>query len=47
MTANGWFQLAFYMIALLTLAKPLGAYMARVFENRPCGSIARSVPSSG
>ncbi len=37
MTANGWFQLAFYMIALLTLAKPLGAYMARVFENRPCG----------
>ncbi len=37
MTANGWLQLAFFMIALLALAKPLGAYMARVFENRPCG----------
>ncbi len=37
MTANGWLQLAFYMVALLALAKPLGEYMARVFENRPCG----------
>ena len=37
MTANGWFQLAFYMVALLVLAKPLGEYMARVFDNRPCG----------
>ena len=25
------------MIALLVLAKPLGAYMVRVFENRPFG----------
>ncbi len=37
MTANGWFQLAFYMVALVALAKPLGEYMARVFDNRPCG----------
>ena len=37
MTANGWFQLAFFMVALLALAKPLGSYMARVFDNRPCG----------
>nr|AGC72472.1 potassium-transporting ATPase A chain [uncultured bacterium A1Q1_fos_499] len=36
MTANAWLQLAFYMIALLALAKPLGEYMARVYENRPC-----------
>src|SRR5262245_21397192 len=35
MTANGYFQLAFYVVVLLTLAKPLGAYMARVYEGRP------------
>ena len=37
MTANGIFQLTLYVVVLLLLAKPLGAYMARVFENRPCG----------
>jgi K+-transporting ATPase ATPase A chain len=37
MTANGWLQLAFYLIVLLALARPIGEYMARVFENRPCG----------
>ena len=35
MTANGILQLVFYMIVLLALAKPLGAYMARVYEGRP------------
>jgi K+-transporting ATPase ATPase A chain len=35
MTANGILQLAFYLIVLLALAKPLGAYMARVYEGRP------------
>ena len=37
MTANGVAQLALYVVILLVLAKPLGAYMARVYENRPCG----------
>jgi potassium-transporting ATPase potassium-binding subunit len=37
MTANGVLQLAFYLIVLLVLAKPLGAYMARVYEGRPIG----------
>ena len=37
MTANAMFQLAIYLIVLLALAKPLGAYMARVYEGRPCG----------
>lgn len=37
MSANGWLQLAFYLIVLLALARPIGEYMARVFENRPCG----------
>ena len=32
MTANGWLQLALYLVVLLALAKPLGGYMARVFE---------------
>ena len=35
MTANGVLQLVFYMVVLLVLAKPLGAYMARVYEGRP------------
>jgi K+-transporting ATPase ATPase A chain len=35
MTTNGIVQLAFYVVVLLVLAKPLGAYMARVFEGRP------------
>jgi K+-transporting ATPase ATPase A chain len=34
MTANGYLQLAFYVAVLIALAKPLGAYMARVYEGR-------------
>src|SRR5207237_6175620 len=37
MTANGVLQLAFDILVLLALAKPLGAYMARVYEGRGCG----------
>ena len=32
MTLNGWLQLAIYVVVLLALAKPLGSYMARVYE---------------
>jgi len=37
MTANGAVQLLFYLVVLLLLAKPLGGYMARVYEGRRCG----------
>ena len=37
MTANAVLQLSFYVVVLLALAKPLGMYMARVYEGRPCG----------
>src|SRR6266852_7704483 len=37
MTANGTNQLLFYLVVLLALAKPLGDYMARVYEGRPFG----------
>jgi len=37
MTANGAFQLLLYLVVLIGLAKPLGAYMARVYEGRPFG----------
>jgi len=37
MTANGIFQLALYVVILIALAKPLGAYMARVYQNQPFG----------
>jgi K+-transporting ATPase ATPase A chain len=36
-TANGVAQLGVYLIVLVALAKPLGAFMARVYEGRPCG----------
>ncbi|HWC72324.1 MAG TPA: potassium-transporting ATPase subunit KdpA, partial [Gemmatimonadales bacterium] len=32
MTPNGWLQIAVYMVALLAVAIPLGAYMARVYD---------------
>ena len=35
MTANGYLQVALYLVVLLALARPLGAYMARVYENQP------------
>ena len=37
MTTQGMLQLALYMAVLLALVKPLGWYMARVYEGRPCG----------
>jgi len=35
MTINGWLQLAFYLVVLILLVKPLGLYMANVYENKP------------
>jgi K+-transporting ATPase ATPase A chain len=32
MTPNGWFQICFFFALVLVCAKPLGIYMARVFE---------------
>jgi K+-transporting ATPase ATPase A chain len=37
MTGNGLLQLALYLMVLLALAKPLGLYMARVYEGRAPG----------
>jgi potassium-transporting ATPase potassium-binding subunit len=34
MSTWGWLQLALYVVVLLLLAKPLGAYMAAVYEGR-------------
>jgi K+-transporting ATPase ATPase A chain len=35
MTANGYLQLAFYLVVLIALAKPLGTYMAAIYEGKP------------
>lgn len=35
MTAHGWLQIALYLCVLIALVKPLGAYMADVYEDRP------------
>src|SRR6185295_8763234 len=37
MTTNSWIQFLLYLGVLAALAKPLGAFMARVYEGRPCG----------
>ena len=37
MSANGYLQLVFYVVVLIALAKPLGAYMARIYEGQPAG----------
>ena len=33
MTANGWFQIGVFLLVIFAVAKPLGAYMARVFSS--------------
>ena len=37
MTVNGWIQLGLYFVVLVAAAKPLGWYMARVYQGQPCG----------
>jgi K+-transporting ATPase ATPase A chain len=32
MTANGWFQIAFFTLLILAVTKPLGVFMTRVFN---------------
>ena len=32
-----WLQIATYLVVLVALVKPLGKYMARVFDGQPCG----------
>src|ERR1700757_5228057 len=32
MTANGWFQILFYLLLIFLVTKPLGIFMARVFN---------------
>ena len=43
MTANGLLQIGLYFAVLLALAKPLGIWMARVYENRSFGRIERVI----
>ena len=37
MTSNGVLQLLVYLVVLIALAKPLGWFMARVYQGKPCG----------
>jgi len=37
MTINGVLQIGLYFVVLLALAKPLGWYMARVYQGQACG----------
>ena len=46
MTSTGLLQVALYLVVLVALAKPLGAYMARVYEGERRSSHPSSGPSS-
>ena len=35
MTLNGYLQIGLYFVVLIALVKPLGLYMARVYEGQP------------
>ncbi len=37
MTLNGYLQIGFYLVVLIALAKPLGSYMAVVYESKSFG----------
>ena len=41
MTPNDWIQVALYFVVLAALAKPLGWYMARVYEGKSCCGMDR------
>ena len=49
MTLNGWIQIAIYFLLILVCVKPLGLFMARVFEGERTflspvlGSIERGI----
>ena len=48
MSTSGWLQLAIYLVVLLLLVKPLGLYMANVFDGtgavtRWCGPLERAL----
>ncbi|HVJ16416.1 MAG TPA: potassium-transporting ATPase subunit KdpA, partial [Polyangiaceae bacterium] len=35
MTVNAWLQIGLFLLVLIALVKPLGSYMARVYEGEP------------
>jgi K+-transporting ATPase ATPase A chain len=41
MTSNDWIQLVLYCVVLALLARPLGWYMARVYQGQPCLAMDR------
>lgn len=47
MTSNSFFQIGLYVVTLLVLAKPLGWYMARVYEGEPVGLSRILAPLEG
>jgi K+-transporting ATPase ATPase A chain len=38
MNANVWFQIGIFLVVLIALVRPLGRYMARVYEGKPGGA---------
>ena len=41
MTTNGLLQIFLFIAILVAVAKPLGSYMARVYEGRPLWGLDR------
>ncbi len=34
MTANGWFQIGFFLLVIFLITKPLGVFLTRVFSGQ-------------
>src|SRR5690242_18640487 len=43
MTTNGLLQIFLFIALLVAVARPLGAYMARIYENRSFGRVERLI----
>jgi K+-transporting ATPase ATPase A chain len=41
MTGNDWVQLLLFVGVLVAVTKPLGWYMARIYQGQPCGGLER------
>ncbi|WP_374090032.1 potassium-transporting ATPase subunit KdpA [Methylomicrobium lacus] len=44
MTSHGFLQIAVYLATLLALAKPLGGYMARIYQDKPVRPMRWLIP---
>ena len=45
MTANGWFQILFFLLTIFLISKPVGVFLTRVFNGERHSLTSFSDPS--